>query len=132
MSSSNSISSVVFDRDCPLMDREQLDMLLMLSDDEDSTAIVRELFDLFYSESTAKLKGLNQICMANALEDLRKLVHFIAGSAGNLGLARLSEYYRAIERSIDDGSLTDISDAASPIRDKFENSSAAFRAEFEL
>jgi HPt (histidine-containing phosphotransfer) domain-containing protein len=114
------------------MDRDQLDMLLMLDEEEDPTALMGELFELFRSESCLRLNELDRICVENALGDLRKLVHFIAGSAGNLGLARLFTFYRAIECAIVDGSLTDISDAATPIREEFESSSDAFKAEFKL
>jgi hypothetical protein len=41
------ILGVNFTSDLPAMDREQIDMLLMLDDGEDSTFFVRELFELF-------------------------------------------------------------------------------------
>ena len=132
MPEQNSIASVVFDRDTPTMDREQIDMLLMIDDDEDPTALVRELFGLFETESRAKLIELDRVCMVNAVVDLRKIVHFVAGSAANLGLARLAVFYRAIERAIESGQLTELSTAAQPIRTEFEAASVAFRSEFKL
>ncbi|HAV12816.1 MAG TPA: hypothetical protein DCX06_04875 [Opitutae bacterium] len=132
MSDSHIYSVVAFDQDTPVMDREQIEMLLLIDDEEESMALIGELFNLFDSESRAKLAELERVCMANAVVDLRKIVHFIAGSAGNLGLARLAAFYRAIEHSIDSGALGDISSAAAPIRAEFEAGSAAFKAEFGI
>lgn len=70
--------------------------------------------------------------MVNAVVDLCKIVHFVAGSAGNLGLARLASFYRAIEHAIESGQLTELFTAAEPIRSEFESASVAFWAEFEL
>lgn len=114
------------------MDREQIDMLLMLEDGEDSTALVRELFDLFEGESREKLEALDHVCQTNDVVELRQIVHFIAGSAGNLGMARLAVYYRAIENAIDAGELTLLDAGADQIRAEFETASAAFKAEFKL
>ncbi|MGJ8650545.1 MAG: Hpt domain-containing protein [Opitutaceae bacterium] len=132
MSASPSIPSVVYDPETPIMDREQIDMLLMVEDGEDSTSLIRELFDLFEGESREKLLSLDRVCEANDLAELRRVVHFVAGSAGNLGLARLSAFYRAIERSVDTGALNQIADCASPIRSEFEVACVAFQAEFGL
>ncbi len=133
MTKQNTIASVVFDRQTPVMDREQIDMLLMVDEDgDDPTDLIRELIYLFETESRAKFAELDRICMVDAVVDLRKVVHFVAGSAGNLGLVRLAAFYRAIEQTIDSGQLTDLSNAAQPIRDEFESAIATFKAEFDL
>lgn len=132
MSAHPTIPSVAYDPETPAMDREQIDMLLMVEDGEDSTSLVRELFDLFEGEGREKLLDLDQVCEANDLAELRKIVHFVAGSAGNLGLARLSAFYRAIEHSIDTGALSQIADCAPPIHAEFEAACDAFQAEFGL
>lgn len=132
MSEQHTLASVTFDRDMPIIDREQIDMLLMVQDDEDTTDLVRELIELFETESRAKLIELDKVCMIDAVVDLRKMVHFVAGSAGNLGLARLAAFYRAVEQAIDSGQLIELCDAAQPIRDEFESAIAAFRIEFDL
>ena len=125
------LSGVDFDQSIPVMDREQIDMLLMVDDSEDdSTALVRELFDLFQGESAEKLKGLGAACAADDAVELRKIVHFIAGSAGNLGLSYLSSFYRSVERALDVGSLTELSPCEAPIRKAFVDACEAFRAEF--
>ena len=133
MSLEFNIPGVEFDPSIPVMDREQIDMLLMVGEgdgDEDSTALVRELFDLFQGEGVGKLKSLDAICAANDTDELRRMVHFVAGSAGNLGLARLSGFYRGIERAIDEGQLTDLSQCAAPIHTAFSEACEAFGAEF--
>lgn len=108
-------------------------MLLMVDDgDDDSTALVRELFDLFQGESSDKLKDLDAVCAAGDAAELRKIVHFIAGSAGNLGLAYLSGFYRGVEQAIDEGRLTELSHCAKPVRIAFEDACDAFSSEFGI
>lgn len=114
------------------MDREQIDMLLMVDDGEDSHALIKELFQLFSGESEEKLKGLSAACAANDLLGVRKIVHFVAGSAGNLGLPRLAGFYRAVERAIDEGMLTDVRHCEAPIRSEFVEGCRAFREEFAI
>lgn len=127
------ISGINFDSAVPVMDREQIDMLLMVDDgEEDSTALVRELFDLFRGESAEKLQQIDAVCAANDAAELRRIVHFIAGSAGNLGLSYLCGFYRAVERALDVGTLTDLSACATPLRAAFEDACVAFRSEFGI
>ena len=133
MSQEFDIPGVDFDQSIPAMDREQIDMLLMIDDnEEDSTALVRELFDLFKGESVGKLLELSNVCAANDADELRKIVHFIAGSAGNLGLSYLSGFYRSIEQALDVGTLTELSPCEEPIRSAFADACEAFSTEFNV
>ncbi len=132
MPSAFTISEVTYDTNLPIMDREQIDMLLMVDDADDPSSLVRELFDLFRGESVEKLNALDSICESNDLLGLRKTVHFVAGSAGNLGMSRLCAFYRAIERAIDEKRLTEISNCAVPVRTEFELACEAFGREFSL
>ena len=93
---------------------------------------MRELFELFQGESADKLNSLDAVCATNDAEELRRVVHFIAGSAGNLGLASLSGFYRSVEQAIDEGTLTELSQCAAPIRDAFASACEAFGAEFSV
>ncbi|MFP4069569.1 MAG: Hpt domain-containing protein [Verrucomicrobiota bacterium] len=126
------IPEIEMEASLPVMDREQIDMLLMVDEGEDPTSLVRELFELFESEGNEKLEGLSAACSANDVRAVRNIIHFVAGSAGNLGLARLNCLYRAVEHAIDEGRLTDVRRCEAPIRSAFEDACAAFRKEFEL
>jgi HPt (histidine-containing phosphotransfer) domain-containing protein len=136
MSQASQIADVHYDGSLPVMDREQIDMLL-LSDEGDAgsdsdTSLACELYQLFEAEGSTKLGQLSAVCARGETTALRDIVHFIAGSAGNLGLARLCAFYRAIECAIEEKSLTDISACEAPIRREFEYAREAFRAEFNL
>lgn len=120
------IENVRYDTSAPLMDREQIDMLLMAEDDEESNSLARELFILYETGSREKLSELDRICRERDSDALRKLVHFIAGSAGNLGLVRLSAFYRAIEHAIDEGVLEDYEACARLIPIEFDLSCKEF------
>lgn len=126
------IENVKYDTSVPLMDCEQIDMLLMAEDEEESDSLARELFELYKTESEEKLKELPRICRDRDAEGLKKLVHFIAGSAGNLGLLRLSTFYRAIEQAIEDAVLEDFEACARLIPQEFELSCREFSKALHL
>ncbi|MGZ0654066.1 Hpt domain-containing protein [Coraliomargarita sp. W4R53] len=132
MPESPHIDHVEYDENCLIMDREQIDMLIMGDEGDEDTTLARELFDLFSTESEAKLEELPEVCAQGNSLQLRNIVHFIAGSAGNLGLARLAAFYRAIEHAIDAKQLVDISKVERPIRLEFELAREAFRVDFNL
>lgn len=133
MSEAPYIENVQYDDSAPVMDREQIDMLLMSEDDEeDSQSLASELFMLYKSESDEKLSELDQICENRDGDALRRLVHFIAGSAGNLGLMRLNNFYRGIEHAIDEGVLEDYKSCAELIPREFELSCKEFSRELGL
>ena len=132
MSTAPKIKHVHYDETCPIMDREQIDTLILGDEGNADTALARELFDLFVNESAAKLEALPAACAQGDLLELRNIVHFIVGSACHLGLVRLAAFYRAIERAVDEQQLTDITEVAAPILREFELAREAFRADFNL
>ena len=132
MSTAPQIEHVHYDETCPIMDRDQIDTLILGDVGDTDTSLVRELFDLFSNESAAKLEALPAVCEKGDLLELRNIVHFIVGSACHLGLVRLAAFYRAIERAVDEQQLTDITEVAAPILREFELAREAFRAEFNF
>lgn len=115
---------VAVDTNEPIVNREQIEMLQMVDDEDGSGegSLVAELFALFQEEAKEALGKLPAICAQNNLAELRKIVHFVAGSAGNIGLHRLNHYYRNIEETIDTGKLQDLSGADAPILEAYEAS----------
>lgn len=132
MSQAPILENVHYDEQAPVMDREQIDMLIMSDEGDADTSLARELFELFANESASKLDNLAEICASGDLLQLRNAVHFVAGSAGNLGLARLAAFYRGIEQAIDMGALKDISGVEHVVRQEFDVARDAFRADFGL
>lgn len=132
MSTAPQIQHVHYDETCPIMDRDQIDTLILGDVGDTDTSLVRELFDLFSNESAAKLEALPAVCEKGDLLELRNIVHFIVGSACHLGLVRLAAFYRAIERAVDEQQLTDITEVAAPILREFELAREAFREDFNF
>jgi HPt (histidine-containing phosphotransfer) domain-containing protein len=132
MSTAPQIEHVHYDETCPIMDREQIDTLILGDVGDTDTSLVRELFDLFVNEGAAKLEALPAVCEKGDLLELRNIVHFIVGSACHLGLVRLAAFYRAIERAVDEEQLTDITEVAAPILREFELAREAFREDFNF
>lgn len=119
-------SAIDFDASLPVIDREQLEMLLMADEGEDAKGLVREIYQIFRDESDEKLTKLEAISAANDHLELRNLVHFIAGSAGNLGMLRLHAFYRGIEESIDTQKLNEVAPLVDAIRSEYTNACEAF------
>ena len=132
MSTAPKIENVHSDETCPIMDRNQIDTLILGDESNADNTLVRELFDLFVNEGAAKLEALPTVCARGDLLEHRNIVHFIVGSACHLGLVRLAAVYRAIERAVDEQRLIDITEVEAPIRREFELAREAFRADFNL
>ena len=132
MSTAPKIKHVHYDETCPIMDRNQIDTLIFGEESNADNTLVHELFDLFVNEGAAKLEALPSVCARGDLLELRNIVHFIVGSACHLGLVRLSAFYRAIERAVDEQRLIDITEVEAPIRLEFELACETFRADFNL
>lgn len=129
MSSAPKLKNVVFDQDLPILDRAQFEMLVMGENVSEGLELAREIFSIFAEESAAKLAELDSVCASNDLARMRYIVHFIAGSAGNLGLARLCGFYRGIEQALDHQQIDSILDFAEPIRAEYEVAHTAYEQE---
>jgi len=126
------ITNVEYDLSCPVMDRGQIEMLFMTENSEELKVMVRELFEIFETEALEKMVELGPICRQRDVVKLSKLVHFIAGSAGNLGLNRMNAFFCGIEHALDEGRLEDFEAAEKMIRQEFEFSCEMFRKEFGI
>jgi HPt (histidine-containing phosphotransfer) domain-containing protein len=133
MSDAPHVQHVEYDAAAPIMERGQIDMLLMGDESEDETnLLIREIFAIYQTEAVEKLSELDQICRNRDGEALRKLVHFIAGSAGNLGMMRLCAFYRGIERAINAGVLEDYEACAKLIPREYDLGCEQFTRTLDL
>jgi HPt (histidine-containing phosphotransfer) domain-containing protein len=132
MSTAAQIKHIHYDRETPIMDHVQFDMLFKGDDGSLELELATELIELFRIECDRKLDTLTDVCAQGDADGLRHIVHFIAGSAGNLGLARLHAFYRAIERGIEANSIVDLTLCEAPIRKEYETGCAAFIAQIKV
>lgn len=114
------------------MDKEQLDRLLMPDDGNEAHCLAHELFEIYEQEAWQKIEELDGACSARDGDKLRYIVHFIGGSAGNLGLVRLSGICRAVERAIDKRQFDDYGQAPEVIRAEFNLACEHFREAFGI
>lgn len=131
-SESPHLENVEYDSTLPTMNREQIDMLLMPDDGNEAHCLAKELFEIYSIEAREKLLKLEGACAERNAQEVRNIVHFIAGSASNLGLARFSAFCRATEKAIDEGKFTDFERAPEVIRGEFDAACESFRAAFGL
>lgn len=126
MAQAPQINDVKYDTTAPVVDREHIDMLLGAEGEEDSGALAHELYELYVTDGMEKLGNLERICRERDSAELRKLLHFIAGSAGNLGLMRMSLFCRGIEKAIHEGVLDDYEACAKLLPQEFDMSCQGF------
>lgn len=82
----------------PLLDEEQVLMLKSAGEE-----LLDELAETFENECAPRLDLIEQNCLTSDLDELRQNIHFIAGSAANIGLFRLAELCRNVEMQIKEG-----------------------------
>ena len=121
-----SIYSVNVDLSNPVVDLDHLE-LLVGPDFEESEALLDDLISLFEEENEPHLNLLENACEISDVDATIKHVHFIAGSSGNMGLARLSKYCRAVERSVRDQTESPSPEHSSVVRELYQSSIAAFK-----
>lgn len=96
--SETSDPSLVLEANLPVVDDEQVSLLT--SDASEGENMLQDLLELFAAESEPRLELIKAACASQDSESLRRLVHFIAGSAANLGALRLSILCRQVEAAL--------------------------------
>ncbi|MGE9292974.1 MAG: Hpt domain-containing protein [Puniceicoccales bacterium] len=89
------------DPSLPILDQEQVELLVEAADGD--MDFLRDIVDTFNTEAVPKLKEIETCAATRDADELRKAIHFMAGSAANTGLLRLSELCRRIETQVDEG-----------------------------
>jgi len=112
------------------IDTEQFDMLVEAGDSE-AREMLTELLDLFTGESGDNVKELVEKVAAGENERAARLAHAVAGSAGNLGLLRLSIVSRDLENQFNDYSLEERKKIAQMISDLYVESTQEYQAKID-
>lgn len=114
------------DPELPLFDHEHLENLFGKGDGL-PPEMVEELYNLFEPENAARLEELEPQARAGDTAALLRGFHFIAGSAANLGLRRLSELARAHENAMEAGADNRLPERVADLRAVFDDTRQAFR-----
>lgn len=100
------IEAEQFDMDpnVPYLDQEQLELLTMAAGDA-GFEFFDDLISTFQKECSPRIEALQKECNEKNLSEIRRNVHFIAGSSANIGLGRLSKLCRNIEKQCDNNAF---------------------------
>ncbi|QDU86185.1 Signal transduction histidine-protein kinase BarA [Planctomycetes bacterium Pla163] len=75
---------------------------------EDEPGLVRELIELFFGDTPARLEALRAAVARDDFEEAQRIAHALKSSCGNLGATVLSDLCRAIEDSCRRGSVDSV------------------------
>lgn len=93
------------EQDTEYLDNEQVELLSMAAGDA-GNAFFEDLIETFKNECTPRLERLGDAIAEKSLEEIKRHIHFIAGSAANIGLSRLSRLCRKIEEQCDENTFS--------------------------
>ena len=89
----------------PVLDLEQLKMLREVAQ-EKSVELFQETLDLFIEENAKVLDDLSSYILVKDIAWISHKVHYIGGSASNIGLLRVSKECKKIEFEMGKNSLS--------------------------
>jgi HPt (histidine-containing phosphotransfer) domain-containing protein len=118
-------------QDMSVLDHEQLEVLSSINDD-DSDNVLAELITLFIQENEPRFKNVQECCQKKDATELRKHVHFIAGSTANIGLQRVSTLCRQVEKAIMDRSFDAFDDLYSALWAEYQKAISECKKEAKL
>ncbi len=108
------------------VDAEQVELLNSAAEGMEAE-FWEDMLNTFTAEVEPRFALIEQACTSEDAPNLRKYVHFIAGSAANLGLQRLSRLCRNVENALDDGVFTAFADCPPALRHEYEEALVAIR-----
>lgn len=120
------ISGVTYDRGLPLFDPAHFDGIFDSGDPAARKKILLEIYGLFREEAGSSVVSLYSTHGEMADEEMREIVHSIAGSAANMGMARLAGLCRGVEQAIIEGNSFEKEVCCSAVRAEYEAACAAF------
>ncbi|MGF1449469.1 MAG: Hpt domain-containing protein [Opitutales bacterium] len=110
------------------VDAEQVELLNCAAEGMEAE-FWEDMLTTFAQEVEPRFALIEQACTSEDAPNLRKYVHFIAGSAANLGLQRLSSFCRNVENALDDGIFTAYADCAPTLRHEYDDALNALRGQ---
>ena len=126
MDSVPELNGVRYDRDLPLFDPGHFDGIFDPGDPAARKTLLSEIYGLFREEAGSRVAALDSISDKATGGEFREAVHFIAGSAANLGMARLAGLCRGVEQAILEGTAFDRESCRTAVRAEYEAACAAF------
>lgn len=123
------IDGIEYDRDLPLFDGDHFSGVFDPENPDARKSLLLEIFGLFREECGSRVEAVERFFGQAADTVYRENIHFIAGSAANLGMARLAGLCRGVEQAIIVGRTFDLSACRVALRREYESSCEAFSAD---
>jgi signal transduction histidine kinase/HPt (histidine-containing phosphotransfer) domain-containing protein len=87
--------------------------------DGDATSL-RELVELYHKQTALQLAQLNDAVRANKTDEVRRVAHSCAGASATLGMKRLAQLMRGLEKEGASGALTNATRLCEDAASEFE------------
>lgn len=107
-----------------LLNKEHLEMLASLSEDEPKT-FISELLATFNNDWETHMETIENACLAKDSTLLSNPIHKLNGSSSNLGLHRLHKICLNIEEQIHAGTFSDFQTCSQQIKEAYKASTEA-------
>ena len=126
MDLNSEISGVDYDRSVAIFDLSHFDGIFDPENPKGRKALLLDIFALFREESGSRVAALESYEGGASDGELREIIHFISGSAANLGLLRLAALCRGVEQAIHEARPFDLEASRLAVRAQYEAACAAF------
>ena len=110
---------------------EQLEMLTAVEEDGD-LSLLQELVTLFIDENEPRLPEVRQSCEARNSEELRRKIHFFAGSTANLGIQRVSRLCQQVEAALIENNFDAFDELPDALEREYKTGIAAIKQRAKL
>jgi len=94
------------DASAPAADVVPVEMERLNELTDGDAASMRELVDLFFTQTSQQLQQLEAAIRANKADDVRRVAHSCAGASATLGMVRFVPLLRELEKQGASGTLT--------------------------
>lgn len=110
----------------PDLDTEQFAEIVEVTQGDHT--LIRDLLDTFQNDARTDLEQLGALAAQKNNQELKRIMHFIAGSAANVALERLSVLCRGVEDSIDADTFAEYTELEPVVLTEYDNACRAFEA----
>lgn len=115
------MSNIIPPTDTPIINKEHIDVLASLSDDNSMT-FINDLLETYKESWNTNIEKVQLACTEKDNDTLRKAIHQISGSSANVGLFRLGALCHNIEEQLHHKKFSDYENCTKTLKEEYNTS----------